>query len=104
MSNAILRVIFLPLYSFITHPERIAVVAALFLLGFLVLLWSGRFRTPWPLLGAAIVWGLWVPWEQNCNEMKYNIRVDLLLLYPLLLGVTVWALWTQFRAISPDRP
>ncbi|HTM54377.1 MAG TPA: hypothetical protein VL175_10125 [Pirellulales bacterium] len=100
MSDAIVRVIFLPLYPFVTHPERITVVAALFLLGFLALLWTGRFRTPWPMLAAAIAWGLWVPWEQNCNAMKYNIRVDLLLLYPLLFGVTLWALLAPFRALS----
>jgi hypothetical protein len=60
MSDAILHLftwIFLPINLFIMHPERIAIAAALFLLGYLVLLLSNRFRA-WPLLVAAIAWGL----------------------------------------------
>ena len=45
----------------------------------------------WPLLVAAVAWGLWVPWEWHCKAMGFDIRVDLLVLCPLLLGVTCWA-------------
>jgi hypothetical protein len=90
-----MRELFLPFQPFVSHPERIAVVAALFLLGYLALLLSGRFR-PWPLLAAAVAWGSWAPWERYCEAMGYNIRVDLLLLCPLLAAITLWALIASF--------
>jgi hypothetical protein len=86
---------------FVMHPERIAVVAALFLLGYAVLRWRGHLRA-WPLLVSAGAWGLWVPWELHCTAMGYNIRVDLLLLCPLLIWVTLWALIASFRLKSPE--
>ena len=60
MSDAILHLftwVFLLINLFIMHPERIAIAAALFLLGYLVLLLTNRFRA-WPLLVEAIAWGL----------------------------------------------
>jgi hypothetical protein len=96
MSEIILRVVFLPILPFVAHPERIAVVASIFLLGHLLALRTGRLRA-WPLLAGAITWGLWAAWEWHCNAMEYNIRVDLFLLYPLLFGVTCWALVAPFQ-------
>ena len=58
MNETLLRLIFLPIVPFVTHPERIAIVAALFVLGYLVLLRTGRYSA-WPFMAAAIVWGLW---------------------------------------------
>jgi hypothetical protein len=98
-----LQWIFLPIYPFINQPERIAVVAVLFLLGYLALRSSSRFRA-WPLLVAAIAWGLWAPWEWHCKEMGYDIRVDLLMLCPALLGVTVSALIGAFRPRPNSAP
>ena len=70
-------------------------MAVLFFTGYLALRSSSRVRT-WPLLVAAIAWGLWVPWEWHCKAMGYDIRIDLLVLCPMLLGVTVWALIGAF--------
>ena len=92
-----LGLIFLPFEPLILHPVRIAAVAGIFLLGYLVLRSFSRFRA-WPLLVAAIAWGLWVPLEWYCTTQRPipNIRVDLLLICPLLLAVTFWALIASF--------
>ncbi len=90
-----LTLLFKPFVPFVLHPERIAVAAGLFLLGYLALRLSGRFRA-WPLLVAGGAWALWVPWEMYAKAMEYNIRVDMLLLCPVLLGVSVWALIASF--------
>ena len=86
---------------FIWHPERIAIVAGLFLVGYLALRWSSRFRA-WPLLVAAVAWGLFALAEWSAKAEGANIRVDLFFTAPLLLVVTVWALtatfWVKSRA------
>ena len=90
-----LSLIFWPFVPFLGHPERIAAVAGLFVIGYLVLRSSRRFRA-WPMLVAAIAWSLWVPWEWYAKVMQYDIRVDLLVLCPLLLCVTFWSLVASF--------
>jgi len=86
-----LRVAFMPFEPFILHPERIAVVAVLFLAGYALLRSTGRFRA-WPLLVASGAWALWAPYEAFATAMGYNIRVELLVLCPVLAVVTIWAL------------
>ena len=44
------------------------------------------------LLIAAIAWGLYAPWEWYCKVKEYDIRVDMLLISPVLLVLTVWGL------------
>jgi hypothetical protein len=90
-----LELVFRPFSPFVLHPGRIAMVAALLLLAYLALHWTGRFRA-WPMAVAAIVWGLWAPWEWYANAMKWDIRVDLLLVCPFLVVVTAWAVVASF--------
>lgn len=87
--------IFLPFEPFVLHPERIALAAAVFCGGYAAVRLAGRFRA-WPLLVAACVWASWVPWEWHASAMKWDIRVDLLVLCPLLLIITCWALLSTF--------
>ena len=42
-----------------------------------------------PLIVAGTVWGLFALWEHHCKMIGANIRVDLLLLWPILGFVTV---------------
>jgi hypothetical protein len=71
------------------HPERIAVVAGL-LIASSVWLFFVRRQFPWPLIVASIGWTLFAPWEWFCKVQRYNIRVDLLLISPVLLALTAW--------------
>ncbi len=79
--------IFAPIQPFIWHPERIAVVCALLLAGFVLVLLIRRFPS-WPLLIAAAAWGSFAVWEWYAKAKGWNIRVDLFLIYPVLIIVT----------------
>ena len=83
--------LFAPIVPFISHPERIAVVAALFIVA-AALLTLRRRKIAWPPLVAGVAWGLFAAWEQHCVQMGYSIRVDLMLIYPLLLATTLFGL------------
>jgi hypothetical protein len=55
-------------------------------------------RWPWPLLWATSLWAAFAIWEWLVlvRTPEANIRGDLLLIYPILLIVTLWALWSAF--------
>jgi hypothetical protein len=82
---------FAPIVPFVSHPERIAVVAALFVVA-AALLTLRRRKFAWPLIIAGVAWGLFAAWERHCVRMGYDIRVDLMLLYPLLAAITLFGL------------
>ena len=70
-------------------------VAGHFLFGYLALRSSSRICA-WPLLVAAIAWGLFALAEWSAKAQGANIRVDLFVTCPLLLVVTAWALTASF--------
>jgi hypothetical protein len=93
--------LFAPLKLFVTHPERIAAIAtALFVISG-VLKWA-KGCWPWPLLWAAGLWTAFAIWEWLILKRTpdANIRVDLLLIYPILLIVTLWGGWAGFKRRS----
>ena len=80
----------------IEHPLLSLVPAAL-----LFWLWSSSHsRTS---LIAAVLWVAYLAWEYAIKETSpdANIRVDLLLVYPVLLVMTIAAVWFGFRNASP---
>ena len=84
---------------FIWHPERVMVVAFFFSLLYFGLVLSKaatRVRVR-PILIAAIAWALYSAWEYHCKIQRYNIRVDLLLIYPLLVIVSLLPVVAIFR-------
>ncbi len=93
----LLSLFFAPIQPFIAHPERIAAVATIFIVMSIVLKMM-RGWWPWPLLWSAGAWAAFAIWEQIMVIQGANIRVDLFLIYPLLLGMTVWGLWAGLRA------
>lgn len=92
---------------FVGRPLPILVVAALFLAGHLAL----RLTTPsagrhprWPLV-AAVAWSLYAAWEWlvQARTPEANIRVDLLVIWPVLALLSAWALLRAFRQAGlPD--
>lgn len=57
------------------------------------LLWQARERAGWPVL--ALAWCLYAAYEYLMYKRvlctgECNIRVDLLLLYPVLVGASIW--------------
>ncbi len=93
--------LFVLIRPFIAHPERIAAVATALLVIFGVLgITKGRW--PWSLLWATGLWATFAIWEWLIlvRTPDANIRADLLLIYPVLLIVTLWGLWSGFRRHS----
>jgi len=96
-----LGLLFTPIKPFVAHPERIAAGATALLVMFGILGFA-KGRWPWPLLWATGVWAAFAIWEWLIlvRTPEANIRIDLLLIYPLLLIVTLWGLWSGFRQRS----
>lgn len=97
-----LGLFFTPIKPFIAHPERIMAMATALLVMFGVLGYT-RDRWPWSLLWATGFWTTFAVWEWLILRQTpdANIRADLLLIYPLLLIMTLWGLWSGFRRRSP---
>ncbi|NTU85813.1 MAG: hypothetical protein HGA45_41865 [Chloroflexales bacterium] len=88
--NFILR----PFAVFVQHPERSALVAALFFVLWLVI-WNSTGRgtklRDLGLLIPAAAWCLYTLWEWAVNRFtpEADIRVDMLLIVPLLIIATI---------------
>ena len=102
----LIKLFFLPIQPFVGHPERVAVVAALFFLAFVVvLILAKRVRRlrAWPLLVPTLLWTFFIPWEAYCKAGGYNIRVDLFLICPILLIATVGGIVASFKRETQTR-
>lgn len=86
---------------FVAKPLNILVVAVRFLAAYLVLrLTTLSFsRYSRPLLIAFIAWGIYAAWEWlvQIKTPEANIRVDLLVIWPMLAFLSVWVLLRIFR-------
>ena len=85
---------------FVWRPDRIALVAGAFLILAVAAAVLGRFNhrfRSWPLFAAAALWALYAPYEGLARKKGWNIRVDLLLFYPVLLAVSIAALVGSYR-------
>jgi hypothetical protein len=96
-----MKIVFAPLMPFVSHPGRIAAVAVFFFsAGFLLTIW--RRKIIWGSYSAGVAWASFAAWEQHCVEMRYNIRVDLGVIYPILAAFTIFASVRIFSAVSPQ--
>ena len=94
----LIQYLFLPIQPFIFHPGRIMIVSGVFFLGFMgVYLFNRKHLLfqHWLLLACAVIWALFAAWETYCKTMEYNIRVDLLLIYPVLVSITLFSVITN---------
>ena len=86
---------------FVDKPLNILALAVLFLAGYLTLRFTslGVDRHPRSLLLASIAWGLYAAWEWlvQLKTPEANIRVDLLVIWPVLAILTAWALFRSLR-------
>ena len=83
------------LSSFVVHkPLNLLIVAALFAALYVVLRFSGlgEGRRPGLLLVPAVAWGLYAAWEWlvMTRTPEANIRVDLMLILPVIFGLSIW--------------
>jgi hypothetical protein len=86
---------------FVGKPLNILAVGLVFLAGNLLLQHTalGAGRHPRPLLWAAAAWAVYAAWEWlvTVRTPEANIRVDLLLIWPVMLVVLIVALVKAVR-------
>jgi len=86
---------------FVGKPLNILASAVLFLAGYIVLRFTalGISRHPRSLLIATAAWGLYAAWEWlvQIKTPEANIRVDLLVIWPVLAILSAWVLFRAFR-------
>lgn len=97
-----LDLFFAPIAPFVGHPARIAVIATVFWV-MLFTLRTVRQYWAWSLLWTAVIWSAFAIWEWSVLLQGANIRVDLFLIYPPLLGFTIWGLWAGWRSPRKSR-
>ena len=100
MIHALFQTLLAPADPFIGHPELAYVMA----IGFAILLAisvrpvSGVTRgSNFIILVANLLWGLFGWNEQRALQMRWEIRVDLLFLWPPVLVTSVAAAWLGLR-------
>jgi hypothetical protein len=83
-------------------PLNILVVAIAFLVGYLVpwLTALGNRRRFGSLLIASVAWGVYAAWEWlvQAKTPEANIRIDLLVIWPMLAILSAWALYRVHRS------
>ena len=83
-------------------PQNILVVAIAFLVGYLVPRFTalGNRRRFGSLLIASVAWGVYAVWEWlvQAKTPEANIRVDLLVIWPMLAILSAWALYRVLRS------
>lgn len=86
---------------FVGKPQNIIAVTVVFLAGYVLLRFMpiGNARHPRPLLIVSTAWGLFAAWELLVliKTPEANIRVDLLVIFPVLAILSAWALYRLFR-------
>lgn len=90
------------LASLVVHrPLNILIVAAVFVAGYLALRLTsfGDGKHASALLIPIIGWMLYAAWEWlvMVRTPEANIRFDLLLIWPVLVGLSAWAIFRALR-------
>lgn len=86
---------------FVSKPLNILGIAAILLILYIVLQFSTRRKgkPSKPILFAASAWVLYAAWEWYVivKSPEADIRVDLLLIWPILGLLMIWAIFKLFR-------
>ena len=85
---------------FVQNPAGIFLVAGLFFMAFLLLRKTNAVSHPKLLLWPATAWAIWAIWEFMVLHFspEANIRVDLLLIIPVVLIATAYGIIRLFLA------
>ena len=98
--DAALKAFYAPIQPFVLHPERAWLVAALFAILFAAsLARSGTFKPLRHLviLLAVMSWVLFGLIEVMAQARGWDIRVDILVSWPVVLAASIAAVWAAFR-------
>ena len=98
-SNQVFEFLFAGAQPFVWHPGRAWLVAGAFLLAGAVVRAAFRGRKwTWPLLASAVAWFLFGCNEYVAHARGWDIRVDLLFGWPVLL---VWSIASVVLCVYP---
>lgn len=103
MMHIIIRILFVPASPFIGHPERANLMAAGIAILLVVSVWQSRkFKalTHILLLFTTILWVMFGLNEIQAQQNGWDIRVDLLFYWPVLLAISVASTWLGIRSIA----
>jgi hypothetical protein len=92
----VFEIFFAPLQIFNGRPDRIAVVGIAILV-FVAWLYYVRRQVAWPAVPTAQLWFVFAVWEAYAKAAKWNIRVDLIIVWPVLLAATICGIVWSFR-------
>lgn len=88
---------------FIAKPLNIFAVTIFFVVGYVALRLTefGIQRNHRLMLIASCAWGLYAAWEWlvQFKTLDANIHVDLLVIWPILLTLSIWILCGAFRQV-----
>lgn len=103
----VLKALYAPVQPFLSHPMRAYLLAALFAI--LLATSLARFRKFHPrvhliLLFAVFAWALLGLNEELAHAKGWDIRGDVLISWPLVLVVSIGAVWTWFRNLLGQNP
>lgn len=90
------EIFFAPLQLFNWRPDRIAVVGIAILV-FVAWLYYVRRQVAWSAVLIAQLWFAFAAWESHAKAAKWNIRVDLIIVWPVLLAATICGIAWSFR-------
>ena len=86
---------------FVAKPQNILMVGTIFFIIYFILQFIVKANRlhPRPLLILSIVWGMYAIWELlvQVETPEANIRIDLLIIWPLLAILSIWKLVRVFR-------
>jgi len=93
---------------FVNRSDMMMLVSIFFLLVYAVFFgvfcFTGkRVRRLWPMPVLACLWLFWGLLESYCENVGANIRVDLLLLVPFVLGCTIGLTICQVILLMPKK-
>ena len=102
MFDSLLELLYAPIQPFVWHPERAFIVAFVYV-GLIVI--SGlvnkgkiKLKYAWPLLLAFCSWFLFGINEYIAHSNKTNIRIDLLFFGPLIMLVSIYAVYSFIKS------
>ena len=92
--NAVMKALYAPAEAVVGHPERAYLVAGLFAALSLASLLRRRAsqRRPVVVFLATFLWLLFGLNEERARAQGWDIRVDVLFAWPIVLAVSIWAL------------
>jgi uncharacterized membrane protein YidH (DUF202 family) len=92
------EILFAPLVPFVGHPVRCGVVAGIGLVLAAGLLLSRRRGGGLMIIGG-VAWALLAAWERYCLVQGFDIRVDLMVLGPVMIAISIGMIVVIFRTI-----